>query len=169
MTLDGVVAREQAAAGVILKLSRLVDVFLQGLQRAVSGDGGELEHAGAVARGAGQKPSPQAVTGERGRIEARAARVVFDDQRHALGREGVQPNAIAAAHLPEHRAGWTCGEASPLRSWNARIAAIRRTSVDGLNPASAWAPRNRASVFGTAGSDSSAAAAHQRVNASQSV
>ena len=104
------VASKQAAAGVILKLPGLVDILLQGLQRAMPGDGRELEHPVAVARRAGKKPAPQAVTGELVRIQAGTASILLDDQRHALGREGVLPNAIAAAHLPEHRALGDAGQ-----------------------------------------------------------
>ena len=42
----------------VIKLTSVVDVFLQLLQRPMAGDGGELEHTAAIARDAGQPAAP---------------------------------------------------------------------------------------------------------------
>ena len=44
------IAAQQAAAGMVIKLPGVVDVFLQRLQRPMAGDGGELEHTNTLAR-----------------------------------------------------------------------------------------------------------------------
>ena len=77
---------QQPRAGMIVEALDIVHVLAQHVERLVPRLRGHLEDAGASARGGGQKPSTQAMTGVGvGGLETGLGGTLRDDERDALG------------------------------------------------------------------------------------
>ena len=62
-----------------------------------------LEDAGVIARGTGQKATPETVPGVAARIEGDFGGEILDDQRDALRREPGLSDRVAAMQAPKSR------------------------------------------------------------------